>query len=601
MMMVAVLTLLVGALFEVYRSHYSLTRSSAASEAAAAGCDAVYNYIGYRLEHERDWGAELFGAGSDTDPGGFLTIDQVPNSHRFTGSIKSLEVDFEGEILNNLVGSTDPDVTVPVASGRALCRVRCTSSQASRQAEFLVQVAPLFDSSVLTRADLNVKAQTLEMRSMDQNRNMLRAEGDIYVPNVLTASNSQFLQPGTSTAADTKGMLWSKKNIYSYDTGLTSYEAIDDADELKDANNNTHGKVVPLADAHFSIYDLQESDLNLSSTHTDITMPPGRYNFVRRQANVDYSAYYQDQIGFLELSDDSATLPKTDTVWVDVLEYYANPTDTTPTNVWRAKHKDDDLLSQVPSDDTSTGETMVLDPSTVNVTNVDVTGYGTTVELLDSGVLSYGKANFDLNNQAFNADADATINVDGQFHITSETQAGAPTQTPAPTLNLGYNAGYSGGAPDRAAIIAKDTINIEDGITTGLGALISRHGDVKIQPINTSQVIAEAPASQPGLVIYAGNNVILKNPNSASDWDFRGLVYARQGIKMEGVNAEKATFEGSIVALQENPPASASDPNGIEFDNCNSIEFIYNDKLLDAFVRSLPNKRIQVELVYWKA
>lgn len=599
MMMVAVLTLLVGALFEVYRSHYSLTRSSAASESAAAGCDAVYNYICYRLEHERDWGAELFGAGSDSDPGGNLTITQVPNSHRFTGTIPALDVEFEGEVLNNLVGSTDPAVNGPVTAGRALCRVRCTSSQASRQAEFLVQVAPLFDSSVLTRADLNVRANVLEMRSMDENRNMLRAEGDIYVPNVLTAQNSQFLLPGGSTAPDSKGMLWSKKNIFSYDPGLVTSEAIDDVDELRDATNNSHGKVVPLADAHFSIYDMEEGDIKVSSTHTDITMPPGRYNFVRRQADVTYTAQYQDSMDFLELSDDTSTLSNTATVWVDVMEYYADPSDPTPTSVWRATHHNDDLLTQVP---TTTGgsDPLNLVPSTIAVNVVDVTGYGTPVTLLESGILSYGKASFDLNNQSFNADADATINVDGQFHITSETQLGAPTETPAPTLNLGYNAGYVGGAPDRAAIIARDTINIEDGITNGLGALISRQGDVRIQPKNTSAIIAEAPASQPGLVIFAGNNVILKNPNGSSDWDFRGLVYARQGIKMEGVHAERATFEGSIVALQETPPAPG-EPNGIEFDNCDAIEFIYNDKLLDAFVKSLPDKRIQVELVYWKA
>ena len=582
-------------------------------------CEAAYDYVAYRLEHDRDWGATAFTTddlGKDTDTI-YLEILSKVGTHEFEGKVPGSGATIKGTIYNNLGGLLAEDALVP-PSGTARCQLECQSGDATRRVEFLVRVAPLFDSSALTRANLNVDAETLTLSSLDTNRNMLRAEQDIFVPDMLTNDSTQFLLPGTDTP-DNNGLMWSKGDIYSYDSAGNP-QKLEDADDFAQASESSHGKMVAGADSHFSVFDLDKELIKVPESHTSIPLNnpftgapmPGRFTFTRRTAKVYFDTPY-----YISDGDDSRTrtIPReADGIYIDVLEYYANPEDTIPTAVFRGKERTDDLMAavDVPTEitersgffgwDEDTGVLQTGDIATTDVI-IDIPGFDPDgVQILDSSKLVFGNdtaANFtfDLENQEVTATHDAVVDVAGQFHVTSEDN-GSPV--PPPKLNLGYEtSGTIDGGVSKAVIRAEGTIDIKNGITEGLGALISNEGDVRIQPKNTNTVTVDSSLAGSGLLIFAGGDVELTNPDDTENWIFKGLVYARGGIRMNGQGSGNATFEGSLVSLQENTP-EADAPNGIEFLDCQDIKFIYSSKMLDAYVHQLPGERIQVETIYWR-
>lgn len=611
MLTIVVLAIIMGAFFSAYKSHFSLTRSSNASQAASAACESVYQYVIFRGEHDKTWGSDKFEDSGKGDPmGSMLDFTEEPGTHNFSGTVESLDATFHGTLHNNLSGAASTEVAAIAQPGTIVCSVTARSGDSSRSAKFILRVAPLFDSSVLTRSDLRVNSEKLEMRSRDPNRNMLRAEGDIYVPDILTGKDSQFLLPDTD-AADTKGMLWSKGDIHSYHSGGTSSEMIDLGEEFADAAKNSNGKIVSQADSHFPIFELTPDNLQLPESNQDVVVPPGKWNFVRTHALVDFSADYgRDTMMGEEVTEESFH----GQVWVDVLEYYGDPNSDEPTKVYRATHRNDDLIQQMPANVVKGAffpKNYKLDPATIATDNIVLPEYPTlSVDLLDSGQLVFksaeGDANatFDLQNQSVKASSNSNIKVAGPFHLTSETTEaaiadGSVDETPPPSLILDYaSAPSTTGGVAKAAIIADGTLNIKNGVTKGLGSLVSKNGDVLIKPHSTNSVSVDASQTGSGLLIYAGKNVILENPDQDSEWHIKGLVYARNGVKMEG-HSQNATFEGSVVSLQKVDPEGTEGLKGIEFFECGDIEFIYNSELLDAYVRSLPGDRIQLESVYW--
>lgn len=609
MITIVVMTIMMGGFFNAYRSHFSLTRSSNASQAASSACDSVFQYVVYRAEHDREWGSQPFQTVGEGDPrGAILDIAERPGTYEFVGTVYSVDASFEGTVYNNLSGAGTPAVAAQAKPGTLKCTVAAKVGDSTRRTEFLVRVAPLFDSSVLSRSDMRVDASRLYMRSKDVNRNFLRAEGDIYVPDLLGAANSQFLLPNSNTP-DGKGMLWAKGDIYSYD-GAGGAERVDEGDEIADAVRNSNGKLVSQADSHFSIFDLDQDNLQLPENQSPVAVPAGRWNFVRKEATVEWSANYGE--GWSAEGHSGTAY-----AWVDVLEYYSSPDDPAPSAVYRSRHRTADLAAQVPGE-TGGWFSKDLDPNSVQANSVTVSDYpNLDVQVLSDNKLTYPEgatgdqtAEFDLLNQKFTVDKSVRVDVDGPFHLTSFNDpdadlSNAPdwlTDTPPPTLDLGYaeDASAPGGIA-KATLFSSGTINIENGVTDGLGSVISTGGDVRLQPKDTAQVNVNVDSDGSGLLIFAGGDVVLQNPNESEDWNFKGLVYARNAVKMNGSLAEDVSFEGSVVALHENRDESnPDDSKGIEFIDCGQVEFIYNSELLDSYVRSLPGNRIQVETVYFK-
>ena len=614
LLMLTVLTLITVAFFKSYQSHFSLTRSSASSEVATAGCESVFDYVTYRLEHDRTWGSQQFSAANTKkDPASpLIEFTSEEGTHSFSGKLSDSGAVFQGTIYNHLSSAGADDESLAQAPpNTAYCEIACTSGNSTKRVSFLVQVAPLFDSSVLSRSNLRVDASNLVMRSVDNQRNYVRAEGDIYVPDVLTDDRTKFYQ-SSGTNTDANGMLWSKGDIYSYNSAGPGSELLDTAQEYSDAAASTGGKVVSQAESHFSVFDLEKDQIKVPDDTATIDVAAGRWNFVRREATVSYSADYK---GGGKGKPKTATDTGAVKAWVDVLEYYSDPESDVPSKVYRAADKVDDIIGQIPGEIKDKKKTLGLVSSSVAVTALNIPKYP-SVEVLGDNELVFSNptdpevnVTFDLKNQQVTASNNSMIVANGPFHLTSETDPSAPMSTPPPVLNLGIQtaASKASGVEAKATIKARGTINIEDGKTVGLGALISEEGDVKIQPVDTASVTVDGSLSTSGLLIFAGGDVILSKPLSdsekssgvVSNWNFSGLIYARGGIRMNGKGAESATFRGTIVSLQENP-AEADAPDGIEFNDCGDIEFIYDAKALETYVRQLEGDRIQVETVYWR-
>jgi hypothetical protein len=628
MLVLSVMTLISVAFFQAYHSHFSITRSSRASETAAAGCEAAYDYVAYRLEHDRDWGtSEFINADRDKDPASpFIEIESLTGTHDFEGEIPDSGATITGTIYNNLrlpdTSAGNPDYP-PL--GTARCRIECKSGDSTRHVEFLVRLAPLFDSSAMTRADLNVDAETLTMRSRDTNRNLLRAEEDIYVPDMLGGTGQTKFYQADSDTADNNALMWAKGDIYSYD-GAGGAEMVNENDEISKAQETSHGKLASQATSHFSVFDMDSGLIKVPDTHTAIPLNnpianvpglpqnanmAGRFTFTKRSSTVTFNANY-------DIPADNETQNvafSADGIYVDVLEYYANPDDTVPTAVFRGQERTEDLIPHMPAEILEKTkrfewkqDTGYLNGESIATDTVDVDGYNVEVQVLPDNKLVFGSeagANFtfDLENQQVTATHDAQITVDGPFHVTSEENG---VEVDPPKLLLGYEeSGSVDGGVSKAVVRAKDTIDIKNGVTEGLGALISEEGDVRVQPKNTNSVTVDTSLEGSGLLVFAGRDVELTSPEETEDWNFKGLVYARGGIKMSGavdddgtVATPSATFEGSIVALSD--PAAGSQFNGIEFSNCQDIEFIYSSKMLDAYVAQLPGERTKVETVYWR-
>ncbi len=587
MIIITILALVSIAFFSVYQSHYSLVRGAASSARATATTEAIHEYVLYRLEHDRNWAATPFPANS-TDSSAEISVTEVANTHTLEGELPRLRATFSAEVLNNLGGGLGG-----TPSGTVLCRLNCQTAGASKRAKFLLRVAPLFDASVLTRGTLDVNAASLSMRSRDPNRNLLRSEGDIFVPDILTGNQSRFLQPD-SNEADPKGMLWAKGQIHSYNPGNAGSSILDDPTKVAQASQNITGKVVPQAESHFSIYDLQEDQLRVPQDNVQAEVQAGRWNFARRPADVNFTVTYSD-------GQDTHSETLTRTVEVDVLEYYSDPEGTVPDDIYRGQERSEDLMAQtaatveiVKRPRRGQPYTKTLPRTTVTTNSLQVSGYGTRqdIQAQTQNEVAFGPSRevvFDLNNQRVTAQSNTTVTIPGDFLLTSETDTG----TAPPVLDLLPGSGRNAdGDPNRAVLIADGSIKIENGVTEGLGTLIARTGDVAIQPIDTRQVEVHANSQDSGLVVFAGGNISLTNPDQARSWNFKGLVYARGGVRMDG-QGSSASFEGSVVSLSENG-------GGIQFVDSNAIEFIYNGALLDQFVRSLPSQRIQLEDVYWR-
>jgi hypothetical protein len=626
LLIMVVLILLLGAFVQVYRSHYAISHQSTSSQAARLGCESIHDYVAYRLEHDRGWAAQPFDKITTKETfGGVIEAGEVLGTHRIRGRIPDLDLSFEAEVYSHLTDGVDEEVSSRVPSGRALCLVAVTRGQTTRRAEFTYSVAPLFDSSVLTRADLYVDSYGLRMSSKDPDRNFIRAEGDITVPNVLTDARSRFLEVGTEKA-DSDGMLWSKGDIHTFTGGATP-TTIASSEQIAKANENSGGRIFSNAGSDFSIFDLEAGDLKLPADQNSLDVPSGRWNFVRVPAEVTYSATYTS--AYMTADGDkgptrmvaetgpersSKKVENTETIWIDVLEHYDPPDAPEPESVYRGAYRTKDLIGQVQeqlSETNGNGKDQwtshwMLDPGEKPKTeSFKIAGYEKsdfTIVNRQEGLVFEGTSGasfrFDMTNQQVLADPVARVEVDGPLELTSETRYPDDEfgRTPPPVLDLGYSP--EAGTPQRATVVAQGDIDISNGVTRGLGALISLDGDVRLQPASSAQVNVDASGNDTGLVIYSGQDVELSNPDGTLDWSFTGLVYSRGDVTMTGKSGENVSFEGAVVSLAENEEGERTE--GIRFEDCGQVQFTYNRDLLDAMIESMPSGRIQLDTLVWK-
>jgi hypothetical protein len=560
-----VLLMITAAFLRVNRDNFNQLNSTEKRDKAHAACAAVYDYLLYCLEHDKTYAVADFIGGSDSElTSPEMRVQMLPGTKTIEGEIRSLDATFQATISNNL--NVDAESAAGVPPHSALITIQAESNGVKRNIETLIRVAPLFDSSALSRGAINVEANNLNVRSRDKYRNMIRAEGEIHVPTVLSGTPlTRFLEPET-TKFDSKGMIWAKDKIFAGGDDLT--------DDIAEANTNSGGRFVPNAKQHFEIHNLQATDIQVPTS--SIPVKPGEYRFTMATATITATSAHHYQAGkwpFKYRQDDKTQW--TTTQLIHVMEYYENPTDPAPKKVYRSDTRLDDLVAPPVK---GTVDSTVIDSVDIVYDTPGANGATIPVDVNDVVYIDDDggtKVAVDLKNQRVNLPKGETVTAAGDFMIT--TERGDP-----PIIDLGST------KSDRAAIVAQGSVNLQAGVTQGYGTLVAANGDLMLRPEGNQSIDISANGFD-GLVAYAGRDVLLENPSDSGSWTFNGLVYASRNFDFDAKNAD-ARLEGSLVART----------GDINFRQAGDVDFVYNPEFLDAMLKALPENRIQIERVYWK-
>jgi len=327
--LMSLLMMLLGAFLQVNRTHVWLLNASDARQNAHSACQAGYEYVVYRLEHDRTWATADF-TGLQEGEGTGLEVEERAGTRSVHGRLPDAGAWFEVTIYNNLNSSAALG-DLPKES----CRLEIeggTDGGTTKQVICLLHVAPLFDSSALTRGRVDMRVSRFNLRSKDPWRNQLRAEKGIDVPEVLSNSLTRFLLPD-SAQKDSRGRLWSRADIQSAGRTITS-------DEIPKANANSGGIFVPRAQ-RFEIFDLSADSVKLPGTVS--TVPSGEYRFTKVTATFTVDATYVENLG---ATGDGLGVVRTTTITqskqIDVLEHWP-PGASEPDVVYRSNSRVDDL------------------------------------------------------------------------------------------------------------------------------------------------------------------------------------------------------------------------------------------------------------------
>ena len=186
------LVMLTGALIQNQSGAFSIAQTSDAAVRARSACQSAYDYCLYQLEHSRTWGS-----GS-----GFLGLEDVdPNrrNNRTDGDLwDRVEIrKFQGHTFEGYLSDHGCRFTVKVsnalttpASGtpteQVTLEITAWDGDAPRESSRSVQgvycrlrLAPLYDSSILSRGNITINAREALFASKDLFRNEIRAEGDV--------------------------------------------------------------------------------------------------------------------------------------------------------------------------------------------------------------------------------------------------------------------------------------------------------------------------------------------------------------------------------------------------------------------------------------
>lgn len=562
--LVSILLMLTGAFMQVNRTHFGMINNRQDQEDARSACLAAYNYTLYKLEHDRNWAKGLFDGSDDPILSADLRVTQVLDTHDIVGDFPGRKASFKATILNNLNETTVSPEGVPPGCAKIL--IQGTARNSVRSASGLIHVAPLFDASVISRRSLTVDAENLAVRSVDPYRNLVRAEDQISIPQVLTASKTRFMAAGSS-APDSKGTIWSRGGIQTGDPS-GGYQSISGSNVVT-ANANSGGRFVPNAEQHFEVHDLKASDIKVPSNKS--TLDSGEYRFTKADARVQYTAYRKasDPVGY------SGTVNAD----IHVLEHYDDPNDPMPARVFRTATRDNDLKDQIRvPNETGTG---TVRPEKVVINDLDIDyglpGTPPDIKIGDNHNLDRegrGTVLAELGRQTITVKAGTTVETDRDLMVTSR-------RGDRPTLTLG-----SKGNPP--ALVAGGSLKLENALTDGVGTLVALDGDVSFQPLSSSLSVNTSKSSR-GLVVFASNDIKMTNPDPGGDWRFRGLIYARGGFEFDA-NGANTRLDGTIVSLGAD----------LNITRANQVELVYNPAYLELVESNMPLNRLQIERLVWR-
>ena len=264
-MVILFLTILTGALIKTQSGAFALMGVSTKQRDARIACRGLFDYCLYQLEHNRDWGKGGFLDTTEADPprlagneigdlGSRVKVESV-DGRLLYGRLTDEGLHFRIEVANALTtGSgltTSEGVLVsPEEIGLIISvgNMQKGSFRSFQTLSTVLELAPLFDSSVLTRGDLHVDGQEMFVASKDPRRNEIRAQGSSELPG-LTKGDTRFLNfdarllednvdSGSSDfEVDGKGLLYSGEDVLSEGHIL-------DSQEIGEASQASGGRIV---------------------------------------------------------------------------------------------------------------------------------------------------------------------------------------------------------------------------------------------------------------------------------------------------------------------------------------------------------------------
>jgi hypothetical protein len=643
-MVILFLTILTGALIKTQSGAFALMRVSDRQRDARIACRGLFDFCLYQLEFDRNWGKSGFQGVAEVDPtraaGGELAslndriaIDSVV-SDEIRGRMTDENLHFRIQVTNALTHGSGLTTSegVPVASEEVGLRISVGELKKGEYRPIqtlhtVLALAPLFDSSILTRGDLNVDGQEMFLTSKDPKRNEIRAQGNSDLPG-LTKGDTRFVKfeerlledeaDSRTATLDGNGLLYSGKDVRS--DGRT----LDSSGKLQ-ATTASGGRIVSDGNKRVDIYELKPENIPQPKTEDlrhDIIVPPGEFRFTQIVADVQVEELRNIMGGrHGDVVVGTETVRTKETQLIDVCAYYDPPGADQPKKIMRgevSKRIDGKkvVAADVPavpgvrkSIPVEVGSKFYLDSefdsSTLTADGQVIPEYGIRSNKSDG----YGPVVIDLDSQSVQVAPGTRVRPkprpEGSNLPPSAFELNVE-KGPAPQIFLGTE-------ENDVIFDADGDVKVGKGLTTGLGTVISREGNVDLQPSLAKQryeykydektktyrmkvkkgVEIKANDNYDGLVIYAGQDVKIKNPNSAK-WTFRGFVYAQGKFDFD-IGNEDATFFGSVVSRDKSSDGKPS----FNITRGRKLGFIYDPEYLKGLTRDLPNGWTRLEPVVW--
>ena len=634
-MVILFLTILTGALIKTQSGAFALMRVSDRQRDARIACRGLFDYCLYQLEHDRNWGRGGFTVLSDVDPDrpsdkALVTLDQrvtidTVEGNLVSGHLPDENLRFEIEVTNALTTGagllTGDGVTVaPEEVGLRIAVGETVGGKFTpiQTLSTVLELAPLFDSSILTRGDMHVDGHELFIASKDPRRNEIRAEGSSDLPG-LTTGDTRFLNfdpkllednvDSKSATFDGKGLLYSGQDVKSDGTVL-------DAEATLEAARESGGRVVSNGNKRVDIYDLTPENIpqpKAADLNHDIEVPPGEFRFTKVTADLLIEETIDE-------GKEQRKVQKSITETIDVCAYYDPPGSAEPKKIMRGEY------NLRPKQRIITADIPPI-PGEVESTPVEVGSKFYLNSAFDgNAVTADGKTipEFGIRSNKNNGSGPVVIDLDAHAVQVAPKTRIRPKPRPkgsalAPSaFEINVDEGsppeiFLGTEANDVILDADGDVKVGNGLTTGLGTVISRQGSIDLQPnlakhryeyeYNKEKKIYElkvkkgveikASDSTDGLVLYAGQDVTIKNPNSAK-WTFRGFVYANGKFNFDLAN-EDATFFGSVVSRADSSDGVPS----FSMTRGRKMGFIYDPEYLKSLTRGLPNGWTRLEPVVW--
>lgn len=553
LMLTFLLTVLVGAFFQIHRSNFAALGAGQGRTEAMLAAESGMAYARYKLEGDQAWGNPEFPA--STDVMGAWRIETVAGTKTLRGTVldgtgQPTSQRFEIEVLNNLGAATaTPGGIVPKDA------VKLQAVGFSRNFKAGVEVVllgePLYDSAASSngRMDMSQNREWV-IKSLDDVRNWIRSNDDIYTPDVLgdpTNRAMRFYGADESTPHKAKGLAWSRKDVYS-----GSSQIVDGSNTVA-MNQAIDGLVAPRSTLNNDIYDLKLTDLKVDASNLTV-IPPGRFVVTESQAVpvVRHTNYvFGVPVGSYTADDPPAG--------IRTLTFYPEGGGSP------VVHYPASELARVAAENGG------------NVVSVTPPAGGTVAA--DTVTLAPG-FNFSFSRLEFTFDDAKQYQVNGSFAVGYEAPPTTP-QLPEASPDIILKDPASPEAPAFLNVTHSFTV---DGTLKGRGALAAE-GDIFMRAETDLAASVDSP-----LVVWGGNDINI-DASGRDRIKFSGLVYAKRDFNiLSATPLESVRLHGALVARE----------GKISMANSNKVDMTYDPSYLEVLTRGLPSGRRRLKQMSWR-